>query len=39
MLRLFSNASLLAKNLMVNKAHVTISDTDMYVCAMVVFEF
>lgn len=38
MLRLFSNAAFLAKKLMLTGMHISISDTDQYVCAMVVFE-
>lgn len=39
MLRLFSNAALLAKKLMLTKMHVTVSDTSQYVSAMVIFEY
>lgn len=38
MLRLFSNAASLAKKLTLTKIHLTISDTNQYVCAMVLFE-
>lgn len=39
MLRLFSNADFLAKKLELTGMHVTISDTNQYACAMVIFEF
>lgn len=38
MLRLFSNANVLAKKLELTGMHITISDTGRYACAMVIFE-
>lgn len=37
-LRLFNDALLLAKKLDLLKSHITLSDTNLYVCAMVIFE-
>lgn len=38
MLRLFSHAAFLAKKIELIKTHITVSDTDQYACAMVIFE-
>lgn len=38
MLRLFSYAALLAKRLELTKMHITLSDTNTYACAVVIFE-
>lgn len=37
-LRLLSCAALLAKHLALKKMHITLSDTNTYACAMVIFE-
>lgn len=38
MIRLFSNAAVLAKKLALTNIHVTLSDTYQYVCAVVICE-
>lgn len=38
MIRLFSTAAILAKKLDLINTHITLSDTNQYVCAVVVFE-
>lgn len=39
MIRLFSNAAILAKKLALKNIQITLSDTCKYVCAVVIFEY